>query len=338
MLEALHHRNVNKVLFQPKNLEMEMRLNQHEQQGFHLPTKMKYSVRSLRNYEDKRDKQMQKKGTHTSTLKTFTVSQAGTGFQIYGKNGKPRCPQVSRSKIRWIRKSSTWIKKCPNLFRQHTPKSNNKTKFPNSTTQILVCKLYDRMDELYDLNATCEWYYIAYDEKGTRLIRPLFKAKCLGEIKGHRAKKSPDKQWVNFFEVNRTRNIHESMLTYVDINSELHRISWEGRCDGIQHTEKLVFHNTNTGQQHIQGSSPAGNCMQQRSATYFVNTRVNSPTLYLCQNDNNKDIRHRNVVKYMHQSVRITGLDQPIFAKIIETIAGVQNMFAHHVDKNNIIE
>jgi len=51
-----------------------------------------------------------------------------------------------------------------------------------------------------------------------RLITPLFKAKCLGEIMGHRAKKSPDKQWVNFFEVNQTRNTHESMLTCVDIN------------------------------------------------------------------------------------------------------------------------
>jgi hypothetical protein len=200
--------------------------------------------------------------------------------------------------------------------------------------------LYDRMDELYDLNAACEWYYIAYDEKGTRLIRLLFKAKCLGEIMGHRAKKSPDKQWVNFFEVNRTKNIHESMLTCVDINhfSELRGISWEGRSNRIRCTQKLVFHNTNTGQWHIRGSSPVGNCMWQRSATYFANTRVNSPTLYLCQNDNNGDIRHRNTVKYMCQSVRITGLDQPIFAKIIETIAGIQNMFARHIDKNNIIE
>ena len=32
----------------------------------------------------------------------------------------------------------------------------------------------------------------------------------------------------------------------------------------------------------------------------------------------------------------ITGLDQPMFAKVIETITGVQNMFACHVDKNNI--
>ena len=40
----------------------------------------------------------------------------------------------------------------------------------------------------------------------------------------------------------------------------------------------------------------------------------------------------------MRQSVRITGLGQPIFAKAIETIAGVQNTFARHVDKNNISE
>ena len=78
--------------------------------------------------------------------------------------------------------------------------------------------------------------------------------------------------------------------------------------------------------------------MQQRFATYFTNTRVNSPTLFLYKNDNNADIRHRNGIKYMHQSVRITGLDEPNFAKVIETIAGVQNMFAHRVDKNNINE
>ena len=40
----------------------------------------------------------------------------------------------------------------------------------------------------------------------------------------------------------------------------------------------------------------------------------------------------------MRQSVRITGLDQPMFAKVIETITGVENMFARHVDKNNINE
>lgn len=78
--------------------------------------------------------------------------------------------------------------------------------------------------------------------------------------------------------------------------------------------------------------------MQQRSATYFTNTRVNSPTSFLCRNDNNGNIRHRNAVKYMRQSVRITGLDQPIFSKMIEAIAGVQNLFARQVDKNNIIE
>jgi hypothetical protein len=76
--------------------------------------------------------------------------------------------------------------------------------------------------------------------------------------------------------------------------------------------------------------------MRQRSATYFANTRVNSHTLFLCQNDNNRDIRHRNAVKYMRQPVQITGLDQPIFTKVIETIAGVQNMIVRHVDKDNI--
>jgi len=40
----------------------------------------------------------------------------------------------------------------------------------------------------------------------------------------------------------------------------------------------------------------------------------------------------------MRQSVRITGLDQPMFAKMIEAIAGVQNMLTRQVDKNNIIE
>jgi len=126
----------------------------------------------------------------------------------------------------------------------------------------------------------------------------------------------------------------------IDYFSEFHGISWQGRSDGIRRTQKLAYHNTNTGQQHIRGSSPApaGNCMRQRSSTYFTNTRVNSPTLFLCRNDNNGDIRHRNAVKYMRQSVRITGLDQPMFAKMIEAIAGVQNMLTRQVDKNNIIE
>ena len=78
--------------------------------------------------------------------------------------------------------------------------------------------------------------------------------------------------------------------------------------------------------------------MWQRSTTCFVNTRVSSLTFFLRQNDNNIDTRHRNAIKYMRQSVRITGLDQPIFAKMIKTIAGVQNMFARRVDKNNINE
>ena len=63
------------------------------------------------------------------------------------------------------------------------------------------------------------------------------------------------------------------------------------------------------------GPAPAGNCMWQRSATCFTNTRVSPLTLIFMSNDNNVDIRYRNAIKYMHQAVRITGLDQPILRK-----------------------
>src|ERR1700720_4254957 len=75
--------------------------------------------------------------------------------------------------------------------------------------------------------------------------------------------------------------------------------------------------------------------MWQRSTTCFANTRVSSLTFFLRQNDNNVDTRHRNTIKYMSQSVRITGLDQQIFAKMIKSIAGVQNRLARGFDKNN---
>jgi hypothetical protein len=53
----------------------------------------------------------------------------------------------------------------------------------------------------------------AYNKKGQGSSYRYFKAKHLGEIMGHRAKKCPGKQWVNFFEVNQTKKIHESTLT-----------------------------------------------------------------------------------------------------------------------------
>jgi hypothetical protein len=53
------------------------------------------------------------------------------------------------------------------------------------------------------------------------------------------------------------------------------------------------------------------------------------------KNANNDNIRHRNAAKYMHQSVHITGLNDPLFVKALENLAAIQNMFERHVDKNN---
>jgi hypothetical protein len=53
------------------------------------------------------------------------------------------------------------------------------------------------------------------------------------------------------------------------------------------------------------------------------------------RNANNGDIRHHNAAKYMHQSVHITGLNDPLFVKALENLAAIQNMFERHVDKNN---
>ena len=64
-------------------------------------------------------------------------------------------------------------------------------------------------------------------KKGQGSSYHYLKAKCLGEIMECRAKNAPGKQWVNFFEVNQTRNNHGITLTRVDINyfAEHHRIS-----------------------------------------------------------------------------------------------------------------
>jgi hypothetical protein len=48
-----------------------MWLNRYEKQGFHLP-KMKYSVRSLSNYEHKRDKQKQNTYRHVRNIYRVT--------------------------------------------------------------------------------------------------------------------------------------------------------------------------------------------------------------------------------------------------------------------------
>jgi hypothetical protein len=37
----------------------------------------------------------------------------------------------------------------------------------------------------------------------------------------------------------------------------------------------------------------------------------------------------------MHQSVTITGLNEPLFAKAIENLAKIQSMFECHIDKND---
>jgi hypothetical protein len=68
--------------------------------SIYLP-KMKYSVRLLSNYEDKEINKCRKKEhiqAHRENLPCHKQGQAG--FQNYGKNGKTRCPQVSRSEIR----------------------------------------------------------------------------------------------------------------------------------------------------------------------------------------------------------------------------------------------
>jgi len=64
-------------------------------------------------------------------------------------------------------------------------------------------------------------------KKGRSSSYDHLKAKHLGEIMERRAKKAPEKQWVNFFEVNQIRNNYGNTLTRVDINyfSEHHRIS-----------------------------------------------------------------------------------------------------------------
>jgi len=49
----------------------------------------------------------------------------------------------------------------------------------------------------------------------------------------------------------------------------------------------------------------------------------------------NNDNRDRNAGRYMHQSVTITGLDEPLFAKAIENLAKIQSMFDRHVDKTD---
>ncbi|KIM72994.1 hypothetical protein PILCRDRAFT_81471, partial [Piloderma croceum F 1598] len=56
--------------------------------------------------------------------------------------------------------------------------------------------------------------------------------------------------------------------------------------------------------------------------------------------------RHRNAAKYMHQSVHITGLNDPLFVKALENLAAIprgtcaqnplhNNIFERHVDKND---
>jgi hypothetical protein len=52
------------------------------------------------------------------------------------------------------------------------------------------------------------------------------------------------------------------------------------------------------------------------------------------QNTNN-DNRDPGAGKYLHQSVTITGLDEPLFTKAIENLAKIQTMFERHVDKND---
>jgi hypothetical protein len=52
------------------------------------------------------------------------------------------------------------------------------------------------------------------------------------------------------------------------------------------------------------------------------------------QNTNN-DNRDPGAGKYLHQSVTIMGLNEPLFTKAIENLAKIQTMFERHVDKND---
>ena len=58
-------------------------------------------------------------------------------------------------------------------------------------------------------------------------------------------------------------------------------------------------------------------------------------TLMINSNTNKSDVRHNNAAKYINQSVTITGLDEPHFAKAIENLAAIQTLFEHHIDKND---
>jgi len=57
-------------------------------------------------------------------------------------------------------------------------------------------------------------------------------------------------------------------------------------------------------------------------------------TLMINSNANKSKFRRNNAAKYMNQSITITGLDEPLFAKAIENVAAIQALFEHHVDKN----
>ena len=56
----------------------------------------------------------------------------------------------------------------------------------------------------------------------------------------------------------------------------------------------------------------------------------------LSQMLNNKNFRQNNVAKYLRQSVTITGLNVPNFAKAIENLVAIQNMFACHIKAEDL--
>jgi len=58
-------------------------------------------------------------------------------------------------------------------------------------------------------------------------------------------------------------------------------------------------------------------------------------SIIVTNRNTNNDNRDCNAGKYLHQSVTITGLNEPLFAQAIENLAKIQSMFERYVDKND---